>query len=161
MCNCSKARQLKIEAMYPDVKLPKQATSGSAGLDICIRLDEYNEGDNTCKEIKIPPKGRIKVGTGLKFRLPKDHVMLLFPRSSTGIKENLRLQNSTGILDEDFSGECKIFLENTSDETRSIFQNQRLIQALVIPYPKIEIEVIDKLDETERGENGFGSTGKF
>lgn len=157
------AEKLKIKTMYGDVKIPKQATSGSAGLDICIRLDEYNDeaNDVICNKLIIPPKGRVKVGTGLKFQLPKNHVMLIFPRSSTGIKKGLRLQNSTGVLDEDYRGECMCFLENTTDFSIEIEQNERLLQAIIIPYPRIESEVVEELEETVRGEGGFGSTGRF
>jgi len=159
MCQCRESKKLKIKPMYADVKIPKQATSGSAGLDIYIRLDEYNENGNICEKITIPPKGRVKVGTGLKFQLPANHVMLLFPRSSTGIKKGLRLQNSTGVLDEDYRGECMCFLENTTDEPVDIEQNERILQAIIIPYPKIDVEVVEELDTTVRGEGGIGSTG--
>jgi len=148
--------KLKIKTMYKDVVIPKQATSGSAGLDIHIRLDEYNKS-----KIIIAPKGRVKVGTGLKFQLPENHVMLLFPRSSVGIKKGLRLQNSTGVLDEDYRGECMCFLENTTNEPVEIVQNERLLQAIIIPYPRIEVEVVEELEETIRGEGGIGSSGQF
>ena len=87
--------------------------------------------------------------------------MLLLPRSNMGIKKKLVLQNTIGLLDCDYTGECLIFLKNTGDTPVIIEQGERLVQALIVPYVKPNFMEVEELDETERGANGFGSTQRI
>lgn len=171
--------QVKVQKMYSDVEMPKQATIGSAGFDLRARLegvanattikDEFinNGGFGDIPEdmiediLVIKPNQRVKIGTGLKFELPEGYVMMVYPRGSMGIKKGLILQNTVGVLDSDYRGECFLFVKNISNDSITIQQNERIAQAVIMPYPKVNFVEVDELSETERGEGRHGSTGKF
>lgn len=149
---------VKVKKLVEDAVVPKMATIGSAGSDIRACLYDEETGEKV-KRIVIPANGRVKIGTGLAFQLPENHVMLIVPRSSTGTKKGLTLQNTVGVLDSDYRGECYLFFHNTKDEPVEIEDGERIAQVLVIHYPALKFEEIEKLDDTERGNGGFGSTG--
>lgn len=150
--------QCLVKKLRDDAILPTQATNGSAGADIRACLFDEETGEKITK-IKIPAGGKIKVHTGLAFQLPENHVMLIFPRSSMGVKKGLMLCNTTGVLDSDYRGECLLFVKNTSDEPIEIEDGERIAQLVVLQYPVITYTQVDELDDTERGAGGFGSTG--
>ena len=85
--------------------------------------------------------------------------MLIVPRSSTGTKKGLMLQNTVGVLDSDYRGECFLFFRNMKDTPVEIEDGERIAQVIVIPYPTLEYEEVAELQDTERGAGGFGSTG--
>lgn len=151
---------VKVKKLFKDAQLPLIATEGSAGADLRAYLydEEINE---KVSKIIIQPNQEVKIHTGLSFQLPKGTAMLLLPRSSMGIKKNLVLKNTVGLLDCDYTGECLIFLKNVGDKPVEIIQGERLVQAVVVPYVKANYVEVDELDETERGSNGFGSTNKL
>ncbi len=151
---------VKVKKLFKDVQLPLIATDGSAGADLRAYL--YDETtDEKVTKIIVYPDQKIKVHTGLCFQLPKGTAMILLPRSSMGIKKNLVLQNTVGLLDCDYIGECLIFLKNVGDTPVVIEQGERLVQALIVPYVKPNFMEVEELDETERGANGFGSTQRI
>jgi dUTP pyrophosphatase len=157
---------VKVLKMYEDVIVPEQATSGSAGFDIRVRLPKDTDEESTTfgeqlSAIVLKPGETIKLSTGLKFELPENHVLLIFPRGSMGIKKGLMLQNTIGVLDEDYRGECFIFVKNISNDKIIIEHNERLCQGIVLPYPKVNFVQVNELSETDRGEGKEGSTGKF
>ena len=151
---------VKVKKLFKDVQLPLIATDGSAGADLRAYLydDETNE---KVTKIIIFPNREVKVHTGLCFQLPKGTAMLLLPRSSMGIKKDLVLKNTIGLLDCDYTGECLIFLKNVGDTPVEIEQGERLVQALIVPYIKPNFIEVEELDETERGAGGFGSTQRI
>lgn len=159
-------KTLKIKKLYDDVIIPKQATSGSVGLDIRVRLDdiahrtiEINRENGERREyIVIPPNGSVIVGTGIKCKIPDNHFMQISPRSSTG-KKRLRLLNTVGNIDSDYLGEIKLMIQNDGHMPFVLEQNAKLFQGIILKYPQIEVKEVDELEQTERGEGGFGSTG--
>ena len=151
---------VKVKKLFKDVQLPLIATDGSAGADLRAYLYDDEINDKVTKIIVFPNR-EVKIHTGLCFQLPKGTAMLLLPRSSMGIKKNLVLQNTIGLLDCDYTGECLIFLKNVGDTPVAIEQNERLVQALIVPYVKPNFMEVEELDETERGISGFGSSGRI
>ena len=150
---------VKVKKLFEDAKYPELATKGSAGADLRAYLYDEEMPDVKITKIVIQPNQKAKIHTGLAFQLPKNTAMLLLPRSSMGIKKGLILQNTVGLLDSDYTGECLIFVKNIGDEPVEIENGERLVQAVIIPYVKPAFFEVDELDKTERGNGGFGSTG--
>lgn len=135
---------LKIKKIHPDAVLPSYAKSGDAAMDVvAIRRDEEKEF--------------VEYGTGLALEVPKGYVCLIFPRSSV-TKKNQMLKNSVGILDSGYRGELILRFHKTGDNIYNI--GERVGQIMVLPHPYIMVKEVSELSETERGEGGFGSTGK-
>lgn len=133
----------------------KYKTSGSAGIDLYALPNESKSGsENMC----IFGYNTV-FHTGIKVEIPEGYVGLIFPRSSVGFK-GLRLANSTGVIDSDYRGEILIGINSWSPKNTEIKEPVRVAQLCVIPCPQVEIEIVEELSETERGENGFGSTGE-
>lgn len=147
-----------VKKLREDAILPTQATVGSAGFDIRACLFDEETGEKITK-IRVPVGGKVKIHTGLAFQLPENHVMLIFPRSSMGVKKGLMLSNTTGVLDSDYRGECLLFVKNTSDEPIEIEDGERIAQLVVLQYPTMTYIQVDELGDTERADGGFGSTG--
>lgn len=128
---------------------PVKAHTYDAGYDLKAR-----------KETSVFPQDTEFIPTGVCVEIPSGYVGLLFPRSSIS-KTPLRMANSVGVIDSGFTGEIKVPLYNTSEvEIRDIEQYDKIAQLVVIPCMNFELEPVDELDSTERGEGGFGSTGK-
>lgn len=145
--------KVKIKKLDEHAVIPRYAHDGDAGMDVVATsvdvTDDY-----------------IEYGTGLAFQLPKGHCMLIFPRSSNS-KKDLLLANSVGILDEIYTGELKLRFKRSYAPTifglsvNKIYDiGDRVGQIMILPYPKIEFEEVQELSETERGDAGFGSSGK-
>ncbi|MDU1829544.1 dUTP diphosphatase [Anaerococcus sp.] len=140
----------KLKIVYKD-NLPAYQTKGAAGLDLHCKTD---------KNIVIEPKKTVKIDTGIKVQIPEGYFGAIYPRSSTGVKKKIMLANTVGIIDSDYRGEIMIYLYNYGEEEQTIENGDRIAQLIVQPYKQFEIEVVDSLDDTDRGEGGFGSTGK-
>ena len=132
-------------------KLPTYGTEFSAGMDIYCNNEE---------DIVIKKNEMKKIPTGLKVEIPEGYFGAIFPRSSTGTKLNIMLANTTGIIDSDYRGEISLFLVNIGEKDVIIKKNDRLCQMILIPYVKANLLKSDNLQESKRGEGGFGSTGK-
>jgi dUTP pyrophosphatase len=131
--------------------LPKYESNGAAGLDLKANIEE---------DIILKPLERIVIPTGLFIELPSGYEMQIRPRSGLSIKHGITVINSPGTIDSDFRGEIKIGLVNLSNNEFIIKDGERVAQAVVSRHEIIEWVTTEKLEETERGENGFGSTGK-
>lgn len=142
---------LKIKKLGEGAILPKQATNNSAGYDL------YSAGDN---EYILPGSVKI-IHTNIAMEIPEGYVGLIYPRSSLGIRENLRLANGTGVIDSDYRGEIMVALHNFGEDVRVISPGQRIAQIVFVKYESFLIEESDELSVTDRGTSGFGSTGKF
>ncbi|MBR4282187.1 MAG: dUTP diphosphatase [Clostridia bacterium] len=142
---------LKIMKVREDAIIPKRATEGSAGIDLCACIEE---------DIVINPGDIVKIPTGIACSVPKNFVSLLFARSGLSVKHGIGLANSVGVIDSDYRGEVIAALINNGKEPYTITKNERIAQLVCMPVAILPIEVCDSLDETERGEGGFGSTGK-
>lgn len=134
-----------------DNRIPGYATAESAGIDLYCSNKE---------DIEIKPKETVKIDTGLKVQIPQGYFGAVYPRSSTGVKRKLMLANTIGVIDSDYRGEIMIYFYNYGDEAQIIKNGDRLAQLVIQPYQQFDIEVVDYLDESDRGEGGFGSTGR-
>lgn len=132
--------------------MPKYGSLGAACFDLACYLPS---GD-----VEIPPNKTVKVETGLKFQLPPNHVMRIYPRGSTGITHDLELVNTVGILDCDYRGQCYLFIKNNNSIPFIITHGMRLFQAEIQETFQVDFTEVSKLDETVRGSGYNGSTGQ-
>lgn len=130
---------------------PEYATVQSAGLDLRADIAE---------PLELKPLGRALVPTGLFIALPAGTEAQVRPRSGLAAKYGVTVLNAPGTIDADYRGEIKVILVNLSDETFVVNPGERIAQMVVARYEQVEWEETETLDETERGEGGFGSTGK-
>ena len=148
---------VKIQKLHKDAVIPKSETNGAVGMDLTAVSVEYDK------------YGNLVVGTGLAIQLPEGYYADLRPRSSIS-KYDLVLANSIGTVDADYTGELILkfkpsdyFAVNRDDVygDGEIYKvGDRVAQLLILPYPKINFIEVEELDKTERGDKGFGSTGK-
>ncbi|MBP5550311.1 MAG: dUTP diphosphatase [Bacteroidales bacterium] len=131
--------------------LPEYATSLSAGLDLRANLDE---------PIVLGSLQRVLVPTGLFISLPEGYEAQVRPRSGLAAKKGITVLNSPGTIDADYRGEIKVILVNLSQEPFLVEDGERIAQMVVARHEQIQWEQVEVLDETDRGEGGFGSTGK-
>lgn len=101
-----------------------------------------------------------KIGTGVKIQLPEGWLAMILPRSSMGTKTPLRLSNSVGLIDSGYRGELGVLYDNTSNEDYKINAGDRIAQLLIMPSYRFKAEVVDVLADSDRGETGFGDSGK-
>ena len=133
------------------VKMPVRATSGSAGFDLCAALEA---------PLTLAPGKLASVPTGIAVKLPEGSVGLLFGRSGLGVKHGITLSNSVGVIDSDYTGEIIVGLCNVSDEPYTVMPLDRIAQLIVASPLPVTLVPAETLGETERGEGGFGSTGR-
>ena len=146
-----KAIKLVVKKLTDNAVIPEYATDGSAAFDLV-----------TTETVTVEPNSRVHIlPTGLAFAIPKGFYGLVAVRSSVGFKHNCILPNGVGVIDSDYRGEVKIGLVNQGFKNQTFKAGTRVAQMLILPCPNVKIvETTDELDETERGEGGFGSTGK-
>jgi dUTP pyrophosphatase len=143
--------KVKIKKLHPLAVIPTYAKSGDAGMDLIAT------------SIISETPSQITYGLGIALEIPEGFVGLVFPRSSIR-KTRLQLSNSVGVIDSGYRGE----LQATFNKITTTIENQkndykvgdRVCQIMIIPHPPIEFDEVDELSDTERGEGGFGSTGK-
>ena len=131
--------------------LPEYQTLHAAGMDLLANLEE---------EVSLQPGERKLIGTGLKLAIPEGYEAQIRPRSGLALKHGITVLNSPGTIDADYRGEIKVLLINHGQEPFSIKHGERIAQLIVAKYSQISWEIVEKLPETERGEGGYGSTGK-
>jgi dUTP pyrophosphatase len=143
--------KLKNISGTDQITIPKYETPGSAGIDLRANLE---------REIVVPPGNTVKVPTGWAMQLPDPKVVaLLFARSGLAAKHGVALTNGVGVIDSDYRGEIQVLISNNGQEPFTIRHGDRIAQMLFLPVMTAEFEVVEKIDETLRGEGGFGSTG--
>lgn len=140
--------RVRVKKLQPDATLPTYGTAGAACMDI-----------SSTESVVVPAGGHAIVGTGLAFEIPAGHVMLVNSRSGHGFKHGVRLKNAQGVIDFDYRGEVKVGLANDSDKDFEVKAGDRIAQFIVLPYPRVELEEVEELSDTDRGTGGFGSTG--
>ena len=142
---------MKIKYRYiGNYEKPKKQTVGSAGIDL------FN---NTDKDITINPGEYAIISTGFYVEIPEGYVGLLFARGSLGYKYGCTLTNSVGVIDSDYRGEIMARITNISKEQHIIKPGERCVQLVIVPVPDTEY-IEEGLSDSERGTNGFGSTGR-
>jgi dUTP pyrophosphatase len=153
-----------------DKYLPEYANETDACMDLKIVVDDeakperwfdnmnYYSDSNECW--LFPGEKRL-FGTGIQVAVPENHVMLLYPRSSTGSKLNIMLANTTGVIDTGYRDEVKLCLVNYGDKAVKLEDGQRIAQFMIIPRPKLNLDIVEDNEEFRNGDRGggFGSTG--
>jgi len=144
---------LKIQVLpgHEDLGLPAYATEGSAGLDLKAALTS---------PLLLKAGERGVVPTGLKMEIPLGFEGCVRPRSGLAAKHGLTLTNSPGTIDSDYRGEVKILVVNLGEEPVTIQRGERIAQLLIAPIARAKIMKVDQVQDTARGEGGFGHTGK-
>lgn len=143
--------KVKIKKLSPEAVIPTYAKDGDAGMDM------------VATKIISDNLGAVTYGTDIAMEIPKGFVGLIFPRSSVR-KTNLQLSNSVGVVDSGYRGEIQATFNKIQGidnvERDSYKVGDRICQIMIIPHPDIQFEEVEELNNTERGEGGFGSTGK-
>ncbi len=142
---------LKIKKLNENAVIPAMATPGSAGMDLraCIESD-----------VIINPGERALIPTGLAIALESNaYVAYIYARSGLAVKSGITLANCVGVIDSDYRGELKVGLVNISDKPFTVSNGERIAQLVISPVIVPEIALVSELDETERAQGGFGSTG--
>lgn len=129
---------------------PAYATPQSAGMDLRANIEE---------PITINPMERVLIGTGLYIALPIGYEAQVRPRSGLALKHGITVLNTPGTIDADYRGEIKVLLVNLSKDPFTVNVGERIAQMVIARHEQGEFIVVDKLDETERGEGGYGHTG--
>lgn len=147
-------------------ELPQYAHKGDAGMDLRADFSHVNdimthggEWDEEREVFILFSGGRAAIPTGLFTEIPKGYRMDIRPRSGLAIKSGVTVYNSPGLIDENYRGELCVILINLSDEPFEIKQGDRIAQAVLTKYTPIEWETTTTLEASDRGENGFGSSG--
>jgi len=133
-----------------DLPLPGYATDGAAAMDLLAAVTE---------PLTIPPQGRALVPTGLRVALPYGHEWQIRPRSGLALKHGIVVPNSPGTIDEDYRGEVQVIVLNAGSEPFTVERGMRIAQAVLAPVTRAVFEEVESLDNTQRGADGFGSTG--
>lgn len=128
--------------------LPKYQTEGSAGMDL-----------HSTEEVELAPGERKLVGTGLRMAIPPGYEGQVRPRSGLALRKGVTMVNTPGTIDSDYRGEIMCILINLSQEGVKLDKGERIAQLVIVPVSQADLLVVDALDDTQRGEGGFGSTG--
>ena len=143
---------LKIKKFSENAVIPKAATGGSAGMDLYACLDS---------DITLSPGQRALIPTGIAIALESNaYVAYIYARSGLAIKSGITLSNCVGVVDSDYRGEVKVGLINLSDSEYTVKNGDRIAQMVIAPVIMADVQEVSELDETERAEGGFGSTGR-
>lgn len=142
---------MKVKIKSSGGRLPSYETEGSAGMDIRACLEA---------PISIRPKERDLIPTGLSIELPAGYEAQIRSRSGLAVKWGVGLVNGIGTIDSDYRGEIKVVLMNWGNEPFVIHDGDRIAQMVIAKYERVEWEETEVLEETARGEGGFGHTGK-
>ena len=146
-----KTRSLGVELIHEDAKVPTYAYPSDSGFDL-----------RSTVEINIPPFGRALVPTGIKLSIPEEYEIQIRPKSGLAINQGLTVLNTPGTVDSGYVGEIKVIVFNTNKETVTVSKGMKIAQAVLCPVvcgKYVSIELMDKVEDKDRMDNGFGSTG--
>jgi len=132
-------------------ELPAYATEGSAGMDLRANLEAT---------VTLMPLERMLIPTGLFIQLPDNYEAQIRPRSGLAIKQGITCLNTPGTIDSDYRGEIKVILINLSNEPQPVHHGDRIAQMVIAKVEKAALFLVEQLNDTLRGEGGFGHTGK-
>lgn len=141
---------IKIKKLNPNAHFPTKGSDKAAGYDLYACIEEA---------IEIQPQKMAKIGTGIAITPPEGYFGAIFARSGLSTKRGLRPANCVGACDEDYTGEYIVVLYNDSNLVQTIEPGERIAQLVFLPYISVNMIEVDELEETERGDGGFGSTG--
>ena len=146
-----KTKSLGVELIHEDAKVPTYAYPSDSGFDL-----------RSTVEINIPPFGRALIPTGIKLSIPEEHEIQIRPKSGLAIYQGLTVLNTPGTVDSGYVGEIKVIVFNTNNETVTVSKGMKIAQAVLCPVvcgKYVSIELMDKVEDKDRMDNGFGSTG--
>jgi dUTP pyrophosphatase len=139
---------MKIKVSGSKDHIPVYAQPGDAGADL-----------KSVESVIVPPLGRLMIRTGVKLEIPKGYVGLVHPRSGLALNHGITVLNAPGTIDSGYRGEVGVVLHNTTHIPFAVKPGDRIAQLLIQKVETAKFEFVDVLDETERGDGGFGSTG--
>lgn len=139
-----------VKKLDPRAQLPTYGSADAAGADIYALTDG---------PVTIAPGQTVLIHTGLAFAIPRGYVGLIHARSGLATKQGLAPANKVGVIDADYRGELMVALHNHGREPRVVNDGERIAQMVITPYLTAQFAETDQLDDTQRGEGGFGSTG--
>jgi dUTP pyrophosphatase len=146
---------LRVHVLRPQLgTLPRYASEGAAGLDLTAALDA---------PFTLEPSARAAIPTGLALALPPSHEGQVRPRSGLAISHGITVLNAPGTIDEDYRGELKVLLVNLSSRPYTIQPGDRIAQLIVAPVTRVQVQAVasdEELGASDRGTQGFGSTGR-
>lgn len=148
MSTFNTAKFVKVKLKSPEAQLPKYQTPGSSGMDV-----------RSTKALKLMSGERAVVPTGLSFNIPVGYEIQIRPRSGLALKHGITVLNTPGTIDSDYTGELGVILINLGKEDFNIEVGDRIAQIVLCPVVKMELQITDTLDDTDRSAGGFGSTG--
>ncbi len=144
---------VKVKKLDPRATIPQYHTEGAVAFDMHAIVDEG-------QVIRVPAHSQKNLSTGLAMAIPKGYELRVSPRSGQSFKNQISIRNSPGIVDSDYRGEIKVSFVNNADTDFIINPGDRICQVKLSLAPRAVFEEVEELDETERGEGGFGSTGR-
>lgn len=142
---------IKVKKLKSGATVPTMGSKFAAGADL------YSAED---ADVVIGSGETKFIGTGLAMEIPEGYVGLVYARSGLACKRGLAPANKVGVVDSDYRGEIKVALHNHGKEAQTVEKGERIAQMVIAPYLSVNYEEADELSETERGEGGFGSTGR-
>ena len=145
-------QQVKVKKLRDGAIMPSYGSEFAAGADLYACTD-----DNT---ITIKPHETVFIPTGLAMEIPEGYAGLIYARSGIACKRGLAPANKVGVVDSDYRGEFMVALHNHTNENQDISNGERIAQLIITPYITANFVETQTLDETQRGEGGFGSTGR-
>jgi len=143
---------IDIKKLREGARIPTRGSASAAGYDLYACLEEDS--------VVIAPHTTYKVGTGLSIAVPEGYFGAIFARSGLAAKQGLRPANCVGVADADYRGEYIVALHNDGEQPQAVHNGDRIAQLVILPFLAVEFEEKDRLNETDRGSGGFGSTGK-
>lgn len=146
-----KTKTVGVELLSDDAKFPSYAYPSDSGFDLYSTV-EYN----------IPPFGRALIPTGIKLSIPEEYEIQVRPKSGLALKQGLTVLNTPGTVDQGYTGEVQVIVFNTNNETVTISKGMKIAQAVLCPVVSgkyVSLELLEKVEDKDRGNNGFGSTG--
>ena len=140
-----------IKKLNSAVEIPEYKSAGASGMDLMAFIEQ---------PIILPPKTSCLIPTGLAVAFSEEYEIQIRPRSGLAAKKNISVLNTPGTIDSDYRGEIKIILFNHGNSEFVINNKDRVAQMILVPIHKMELEEVENLPDSIRGEGGFGSTGK-
>lgn len=148
--SCITTNKLEIKKIKENAQIPTYGTEFAAGADLYAAIDE---------NVTLQPGETKLIPTGLSMAIPTGMVGLIFARSGISIKRGLAPANKVGVIDSDYRGEVMVALYNQSNVEQTVEIGERIAQFILMPYIKADFNEVEDLDDTSRGNGGFGSTG--
>jgi dUTP pyrophosphatase len=146
-----KTKTLRVELVHEDAKVPSYAYPSDSGFDLRSTI-----------EINIPPFGRGLIPTGIKLSIPEEYEIQVRPKSGLALNQGLTVLNTPGTVDSGYVGEIQVIVFNTNKETVTVSKGMKIAQAVLCPVvcgKYVSLELTEKVEDKDRGDKGFGSTG--